>query len=75
MSGIASNREVGKTFVSKWLRVVKLKKCPTDTDENVLFPSHLIDSVSGRPGVSDLIKDKPGNDFFKRLGMVSGVLI
>lgn len=39
-----------------------------DTDENIMFSSQLSDVVFGKPDVLDLINDRRGIVFSKRLG-------
>lgn len=46
---------------------VKVNKYKTNTDESVLSPSELNNTVSGIPGVSDFLSDEVGSTFFKRL--------
>lgn len=43
-------------------------KYTTDTDENEILSSQLMNTVSDTPGVLDFMNDSPGNVFFKRLG-------
>lgn len=50
---------------------MRTTKYLTDTDENKTLTSQLIHTVSDLPRVSDSIKERPGNIFYKRLGIKS----
>lgn len=49
-----------------------MSKDITDTDENVMLPSQLVDVVSGTLGTSDFINERPGKVFSDRFGMETG---
>lgn len=54
---------------------VRVNNYVINTDENPLFPSQLINSVSGIPYVSKFISDRTGNVFLKRPGTKSRILL
>lgn len=74
VTGLQSSESCGdqKPYL-KYLVPLRVSKYTTNTDETVMLPSQLTNSVFGTPGVSTFVNDRPGVIFLKRLWTIPPV--